>query len=178
MLNWLFYSIFLLGFSDSGKKELLDIYLDNKSNSGNLDAIGIDIRYKHIVRDNKNIQIKFIDTPNQERFKSISKNYIERFNGIILICDVTNRESFSRFQWWLDDVKEIAQEVNIEVIIIANKIDLENERQISENELEELGKENKVAVFNASSKTGEGVHEAFNYLITKLINNKDIWICE
>ena len=77
------YSIFLLGFSDSGKKELLDIYLDNKSNSGNLDTIGIDIRYKDIVRDNKNIQIKFIDTPNQERFKSISKNYIGRSNGII-----------------------------------------------------------------------------------------------
>ena len=68
--------------------------------------------------------------------------------------------------------KESFPEGNVEVIIIANKIDLEDQRQISQNELKEFWEKNNIEVFNTPAKTGERVEEVFNSLINKIINNK------
>ena len=172
------YKILLLGCSDTGKKELLDSYLDNPSFKSTSSTSGIDIRYKDIIRDNKNIKIIFIDTAGQEKFRTITQSYLNGANAIILICDITNKETYKKLKSWLRNVKECYPEGNIEIIIIANKIDLEDERQVSDSSIKKLGKKNNVEVFNTSAKTGEGVQEAFHYLITKLINNKNIGICE
>ena len=172
------YKILLLGCSDTGKKELLDRYLDNPSSESTSSTIGIEIWYKDIVRDNKNIKIIFIDTAGQEKFRTITQSYLNGANAIILICDITNKNIFNNLRSRLRNVKECYPEGNIEIIIIANKIDLEIEKQISNNSIKEFAKKNNVQVLNASAKTGEGVQVAFHYLIIKLINNKNIGICE
>ena len=166
------YKILLLGDICSGKVNLLDRYIDNSFEQNQSSTIGIDIRYKYIIKDNKKIKLDFWDTAGQERFKGLRKNYFKGSNGIILVCDITNRETLTRLKNNIEDVKKSFLEGKVEIIIIANKIDLVDQRKISENELNKFGEKNNIEVFYTSAKTGEGVEEAFNSLINKIINNK------
>ena len=165
------YKIVLLGDTDTGKTELLIRYFNNKDDV-DTSTIGIDFRYKDIVKDNKKIRLNIWDIAGQERFKSMQINYLNRAHGIILVFDITNKDTFNIIKYWLISIKEIYPEENVEIIIIANKIDIEDKREISNNSIKEFGEKNNIKIFNTSDKTGEGVEEAFDYLINKIINNK------
>ena len=138
------YKIVLLDDSDTGKTELLIRYLNNKDDAYASKTIGLDVKYKDIVKDNKKIRLNIWDIAGQERFKGMPiDNYLNRAHGIILVFDITNKDTFNIIKYWLISIKEIYPEENIEIIIIANKIDLENKREISNNSIKEFGEKNK-----------------------------------
>jgi len=168
------YKILLLGDSSIGKTSLIIRYLDNKFEENSSSTVGIDVRYKYIVKDNKKLRLNIWDTAGQERFLSMAKNILNGAQGIILVCDITNNESFNKLKYWLRSVKESFPEGDVEIIIIENKIDLEKEREISDDGIKEFGKKNNLEVFNTSAKTGKGVNEVFECLTNKLFNNKKI----
>ena len=166
------YKILLLGDSSSGKEDLLVRYTDNSFEDVQSGTVGVDVKYKVIAKDNKKIRLNIWNTSGQEKFHSLCISTVSGADGIILICDITNKETFRKFGNWLVELEELFHKGKVEIIIIANKIDLEDQRQISENELKEYGEKHNIKVFNASAKTGEGVEEAFDYLINRIINNK------
>ena len=166
------YKILLFGDSSSGKKDLLVRYLGNSLGKNQVSTIGFYVRHKDIVKDNKKIRLTLWDTDGQERFNRLNIQYFIGADGIILVCDITNKETFSRVGIWLEDIENSSIKGKVEIIIIANKIDLEDQRKISENELKEFGEKKNIKVFNTSAKTGEGIEQAFDYLINRLINNK------
>ena len=169
------YKILLLGDTDVGKTSLIIRYLEDKFDENYTSTIGLDVRYKDMVKNNKKIRLNIWDTAGQERFRSMTNNLLNGAHGIILVCDITNKNTFETVKHWLRDNSYI-HEGNIEIIIVGNKIDLENEREISKDAIKEFGKKNNIEVFNTSAKTGEGVKEAFECLINKLCNNKIIGI--
>ena len=172
------FQILLLGYLSTGKRDLFDRHFDNMLDGSSFDQGTLYIRTKILVKDNKKIRIQFLDNYILEKFKSLAPCYLKGKDAIILVCDITNYETLERLYYWLLDVEETYPKGNIEIILIANKIDLEDERQIPQDVINDFGKENKIEVFNTSSNTGEGIQDALRYLITKLINNKKIGICE
>ena len=117
-----------------------------------------------------NIIAKLYYTPHQERFWSLIEKSKIQSDGIIFVFDISEKSSFESFKNRIKRTKDIKND--LECIIIANKCDLQEERQFSEEELKQLEKEFNMKVFETSAKTGEGVNEAFEAVIKIILNKK------
>ena len=113
------------------------------------------------------------DTAGQERFQGLAKNYLRGANGVIFVIDITKEKSFDDLKIILDNVKhDLSSEV--QMIIVENKIDLEEDRSVSKEKLAQFAQDNNMEIFSASAKTGKGVENFFNVLIEKIFNNENI----
>ena len=169
------YKLLFLGDTSVGKTSLLIRYIDNKYDGDSLPTLGVDVRYKFVTLENKKIRVDIWDTAGQERFKNITKNYFRGANGIILVFDITNRATYDVLKTWLITAQNnVSPET--EMIIVGNKIDLNDKRQVDFEALKDFGLKHKIDVFETSAKTGKGVQEIFTHLINKLFMNKNIGI--
>ncbi len=167
------YKLLFLGDTSVGKTSLLIRYIDKKYDEDSLPTLGVDLRYKYVTLENKKIRVDIWDTAGQERFKNITKNYFRGAHGIILVFDITNKVTFDVLKTWFITAQNIVPP-ETEMIVVGNKIDLEDKREINFESLKEFGLKHKIDVFETSAKTGEGVEEIFTYLINKLFKNKNI----
>jgi len=167
------YKLLFLGDTSVGKTSLLIRYIDNKFDEESLATLGVDVRYKFVTLENKKIRVDIWDTAGQERFKNITKNYFRGAHGIILVYDITKKATFDVLKTWL-----IAAQNSVppetEMIVVGNKIDLKDKREVDFKFLKEFGLKHKIDFFETSAKTGEGVEEIFTCLINKLFMNKNI----
>ena len=109
----------------------------------------------------------------EERFKGIAKNYFHAANGVILVFDITNKDSFNKLKYWIDEGKtNVGQDT--EIIIAENKVDLEDERKVNKDSINEFGKKMGLEILETSAKTGQGVDEIFQRLVSRLYSNKKI----
>eukprot|EP01119_Soliformovum_irregulare_P005071 TRINITY_DN1644_c0_g1_i1.p1 TRINITY_DN1644_c0_g1~~TRINITY_DN1644_c0_g1_i1.p1 ORF type:complete len:136 (+),score=38.41 TRINITY_DN1644_c0_g1_i1:316-723(+) len=106
------------------------------------------------------IKLQIWDTAGQEKFRSITRSYYRGTTGAILVYDITRRETFDRLSEWLEDCRKYANE-NIVIMLIGNKCDLQEKRQISREEGEKFAKDNGLFFLEASARTDENVDEAF-----------------
>lgn len=121
--------------------------------------------------DNKKLLIKIWDTAGQEKFAVMAKSYYQRAHGIILTCALNNKGSFYNLRNWLNSIKENTAEESIQIIIIANKYDLAEEREVSKEEIEAKAKEINTEYFETSAKENINIDEAFNTIIEKVFKN-------
>ena len=161
------YKVLLLGDSSVGKTCFLKRYVDNTFQDAYLSTIGFDFKFKNIELSNgKTVRVQIWDTAGQERFRTIAKSYYRGAHGILLIYDVTARGTFENIRKWLTQIKQEAPK-RTSIIIVANKIDCE-EREVTKEEGEELGKTNGLTVFEASAKDSINVKESFQDLVEKI----------
>ena len=111
------------------------------------------------------------DTAGQERFKNIQASYYKGGNGILVVYDITNRESFSNLNSWLIEIEKNGNK-DVFKLLIGNKNDLESERKITYDEGKEFASINGMEFFETSAKTAYKVQEAFETL-TRNIMRKD-----
>jgi len=112
--------------------------------------------------------IKIWDTAGQEKFASITKNYYQRAHGMIVTCALDNRKSFTNLKNWLYSIKENNTNNELPIVIVANKCDLDETREIRKEEIFCLSKEWNTNSFETSAKNGINVDEAFDYIINKI----------
>ena len=168
------YKILVLGESSVGKTSLLVRYTEDKFEN-TVQTIGVDVKNKYVMYENKKIQLELWDTAGQERFKGIAQNYFRAANGVILVFDITNKESFNKLKFWINEGKtNIGQDT--ELIIAENKVDLEESRAVTKEAIKEFGKKTNLDILPTSAKTGEGVNEIILMLVKKLFSNKKIGI--
>ena len=168
------YKILVLGESSVGKTSLLVRYTEDKFEN-TVQTIGVDVKNKYVIYENKKIQLELWDTAGQERFKGIAQNYFRAANGVILVFDITNKESFNKLKFWINEGKtNIGQDT--ELIIAENKVDLEESRAVTKEAIKEFGKKTNLDILPTSAKTGEGVNEIILMLVKKLFSNKKIGI--
>jgi small GTP-binding protein len=157
-------NLITLGNTEVGKTAYLIRNTENKFKPS-LSTVGIDMRNKKIELENgKKVNVKFYDTSGQERYHSLSANFIKRADGIILMYDITNRESFDAISRWWHDIKE-HKENDFPVILVGNKCDLENERKVKKEEGESKSKEYNAKFYEVSNKDGTNVDESSRELI-------------
>ena len=161
-------NILTLGNTTVGKTCFILRFTENFFQPIYLTTCGIDSKYKIITLSNsKSYKAIFYDTAGQERHRSISLNQIKSADGILLMYDVTNQDSFNAIKGWMDNIREIKGN-NFPVILVGNKIDLKEERKISQLNGQNLADSYGISFYEISNKTGENVEEATLDLINKI----------
>ena len=122
-----------------------------------------------IVLD-KIIKVQVWDTAGQERYRSITNAYYRGAEGIFIVFDLTNPESFNNIQNWINEVMVFTGK-DVIFICLGNKNDLKKE--INKNIIDDFKKKTKLEIFNVSAKTGEGVEDAFRHIIELLIKKNN-----
>ena len=162
--------ILLLGDSLVGKTSLLLKYVDYVFPAEHIATIGVEYKNKMIKKDDYNIKLQIWDTSGQERFHSITKSIYRNTNGVLFVYDITNKKTFNSIKNWIKDTENCDKD--IKGVILGNKIDLEEEREVEKESLEELGNKRKIPFLECSAKENINVNEAFNLLIDELLKGK------
>ena len=162
-----------LGDSAVGKTSLISRYNGDTFKSYYVSTHGVDSQYKKIkLQNGEEINVKITDTAGQERYRSIAQNYIKKANGILLVYDITNKESFQNVFMWGKEIKDKSEDSK-PIILIGNKMDLEDKRCVSKEEGEELAGnycDGGIRFYETSCKTGENVNEAIDDLVNLVYN--------
>ena len=171
--------ILTLGDTTVGKTSIVLRYSDDKfHDSSNLATIGIDFKIKQINRGGESIKISIYDTAGQERFQNIIKHYYRGANGVLLTFDISNRSSFEKLNFWLNDLKENSDNIDeLFICLIGNKLDKEDKREVSKEEANKYARENNMPYFEVSAKTGQGIKILFDEVIKgamiKILNSTE-----
>ena len=169
------YKVLLLGDSTVGKTCFLLRYCDKTFQDAHLSTIGLDYRVKTMtLKNNKNIKLQIWDTAGQDRFRAITKNYYKGANGIILIYDVTNLQTYENVKNWITQIREETNP-NVVIYLAGNKIDIpQEERAVKTEEGKEIADEYKLQFKETSAKDGINVNEVFQELVEKIdeVNSK------
>ena len=165
------FKIMVIGESKVGKTSLIKRYTKNKFGGVYLTTVGVDFQDKIIQIDGKKIRLQIWDTAGQERFRNVTKNYFKSSNGFLLIYDITDKESFKHLNFWNEQINLNAPK-NIKTVLVGNKSDLDNERQISVEEGENFAGKYNIKFFEASAKEGTNIKEVFEYLANEIYKVK------
>ena len=170
------FNVMIIGDDKVGKTSILkkfgNINEEEKSKFTRVENYNKEFKYKDEI-----YLFRLWDTVSKDKFNSISKAFYQKADCIILICAINDRESFLNINKWIDNIKNNIELEHIEMILIGNKCDLEDERQVGLDEIVKKGEDFKIESFETSAKTGEGVGDAFETLFTKVLkkvyqNNK------
>ena len=167
------FNVLLLGDTTVGKTSFIDRYCGKDFNQ-NLATIGIESRVKDILKNNKDIKLSIYDTAGQERYRKIVKNYYKGADGIILMYDVSNLDSFNAIKIWIESIKENKDIKKIGFIVVENKCDLPDEdKKVTDKMREDMEKDIDFEIIVASAKKKINVDEAFDLLVDQLLILKD-----
>lgn len=151
--------ILIIGDSAVGKSCLLLRYTDNAFQETFMTTIGVDFKTKHMELDGTATKLQLWDTAGQEKFRAITKSYYRGAHGIILVFDVSKRETFTQVNTWLESIRDSGEGATVDVVLVGNKCDLA--RQVTTEEGEAYAKEHSVQYYETSAKAGDGVAPAF-----------------
>ena len=166
--------VITLGDSGVGKTNVIYRFTKNKFSSDYYSTIGIDTKLKSVKLDNGcEIKYKIFDTAGQERYKSISKNYIKKANSILLMYDIANEETFNNIENWMTKIKDNSGSDTC-IILVGTKCDLENEREVSKESGEKLAKEYGFHFYETSSKENIKIKEVFYDIAEQIIEKTKI----
>ena len=161
--------LILVGDSGVGKSSLLSRYM-NEAFTDQPCTIIPDFKMKKINIDSlTSVKITIWDTCGQEKYRSITKNYFNDADGIILIYDVCDRKSFENLDKWLRDIKENSNKGEISTILCGNKIDIKP-RNTSFEEGNNYAIENGLLYCETSSKEGININIAFENIVKDIID--------
>jgi small GTP-binding protein domain len=163
--------VLLIGDSRVGKSCIITRFTENfftfstTTTVGNFNEdisnkLGIDYKTKKVRIDNIDIKLQIWDTAGQEKYKSITHNFYKGANGIMIVFDLTDPQSFENVTNWLKQIKAQVGD-NVSKLLLANKADLVDERQVSKEQIQDLCKEIDIECIEVSAKTGDNVTEAF-----------------
>ena len=161
----------LIGEQAVGKSSLINQYIEGKFEENLLCAGGLDLKKKIDNINEKLIKLMIYDFAGHERFRTLSKNQINSSKGILIVYDVTEKESFEALNFWMKSFKENANKDAI-CLIIGNKIDLKEKRIIDYNEGKNFAEKYGVKFIETSAKSAEGVNEAFYSVAKEIYDNE------
>lgn len=130
-------------------------------------TIGIDFLSKTMYLEDRTVRLQLWDTAGQERFRSLIPSYIRDSSVAVVVYDITNRQSFQNTSKWVDDVR--AERGNdVIIVLVGNKTDLNDKRQVSTEEAEKRAQEFNVMFIETSAKAGHNVKTLFKKIAQAL----------
>ena len=164
------FKLLLIGNSSVGKSCILLRFSDNIFNDNFLPTIGVDFKIRTFDLQSKTIKMQIWDTAGQERFKTITSSYYRGAHGVILVYDITDRQSFKDLENWLLETEKHASEDIIKVLV-GNKNELESARAVTYAEGKKYAENNGMEFFETSAKNNVNIEEAF-FTVARKIKEK------
>ena len=162
--------ICLLGEANVGKTSLVYRFVENKFRENYKSTLGVNLLKKDFVLDEYGkVSAQIWDLGGQESFKNLRKLYLEGANGALLVYDTTKRKTFEKLDDWVNSFK-VARGDDKPLVLIGNKIDLNDKIAVSEKEAGDFARVNNMSFIVTSAKTGEGVEESFKNLIKSILD--------
>lgn len=154
------FKLVFLGQESVGKTSLITRFMYDSFDNTYSATIGIDFLSKTMYLDDRTVRLQLWDTAGQERFRSLIPSYIRDSSVAVVVYDITNRYSFQQTSKWIEDVRtERGQDVII--MLVGNKTDLGDKRQVSYEEGQTMAKELNVMFIETSAKAGANVKKLF-----------------
>ena len=158
------FKLLLIGNSSVGKSSLLFRFVENVWDDSFVPTIGVDFvskkyfyiyiyiqKLKTLEVNGKKVKLQIWDTAGQERFKNITASYYRGGNGVLVVYDITDRESFENLNSWLIEIEKNANK-NVYKLLIGNKCDLEEKRKVSYQEGKDFAESNGMKFMETSAK--------------------------
>ena len=163
------FKIVIIGDAGAGKTNILSKYINNKFEQDSKATIGVELSCKTFTINKDKITAQIWDTAGQERYKSITKAYFKGALGAIIVYDVTNKVSFENIEKWISDLRNYT-EPKISIILVGNKNDLENKREITKQDGETKAKDLGIPFLETSALNGNNIELVFKTLIEEVYN--------
>jgi Ras-related protein Rab-1A len=154
------FKLLIIGNSGVGKSCMLTRFADKTFSASYISTIGVDFKISTFDLDGKRVKLQIWDTAGQERFRTITSSYYRGAHGILLVYDVTCRDSFDHIKDWLNEVDRYAGP-NVPKILVGNKIDLLGKREVEFDEGQEFAQRYDMPFLETSAKSSAQIHEAF-----------------
>ncbi|KAI7852576.1 ras family-domain-containing protein [Circinella umbellata] len=161
------YKLVFLGEQSVGKTSLITRFMYDSFDNTYQATIGIDFLSKTMYLEDKTVRLQLWDTAGQERFRSLIPSYIRDSSVAVIVYDISNRESFLNTSKWIDDVR--AERGNqVIIVLVGNKTDLNEKREVTPDEGEKRAKELNVMFIETSAKAGHNVKTLFRKIAQNL----------
>ena len=161
------FKVVLVGDSSVGKTNIMSKYLKNEFHEDSKATVGVEFGSKQFTVEGHQVKAQIWDTAGQERYKAITSAYYKGAKGAFVVYDITRKQSFDSVDRWINDIKAAADK-NLTIIIIGNKCDLEDQRQVNKEQGEEKAKSYEVAFMETSALSGENLDKAFDKMINEV----------
>ena len=161
------FKIVLVGDSSVGKTNIMSKYLKNEFHEDSKATVGVEFGSEQFSIEGHNIKAQIWDTAGQERYKAITSAYYKGAKGAFVVYDITRKQSFDSVDRWINELKAAADK-KLSIIIIGNKCDLEDQRQVTKEQAEEKAKTNEVAFMETSALSGENLDKAFEKMMNEV----------
>ncbi|XP_054852230.1 ras-related protein Rab-6A-like isoform X2 [Eublepharis macularius] len=161
------FKLVFLGEQSVGKTSLITRFMYDSFDNTYQATIGIDFLSKTMYLEDRTIRLQLWDTAGQERFRSLIPSYIRDSAAAVIVFDVTNLNSFQQTSKWIDDVRT-ERGSDVIIMLVGNKTDLADKRQITTEEGEQRAKELSVMFIETSAKTGYNVKQLFRRVAAAL----------
>ena len=159
--------VVLVGDSGVGKTNIMSKYLKNQFREDSKATVGVEFGSKQFTVENHQIKAQIWDTAGQERYKAITSAYYKGAKGAFVVYDITRKNTFETVNKWVSDISAAADK-KITLILIGNKNDLEDQRQVTKEMGEEKAKELGLAFMETSACSGENLDKAFQVMINEI----------
>ena len=167
------FKLLIIGDSGVGKTSILSVFANGTFDEHTRNTVGVDLKVKMINIKDKLVRAVIWDTAGQERFRTLTSAYYRGAHGVILVYDMTSRPSFDHLKVWLRELTHYATTDPV-IIIAANKADRKEERTVSSAEGLLYAREQEALYIETSAKTQQGVQQAFEELIQKILDKPEL----
>ena len=150
----------MIGDAKVGKSSLSLNYARHKFNSEYESTLGVEFLNKDVHIRNKTYHIQIWDKAGKKDFLTITKAYFKNTACALVVYDITDRNSFDNVTFWVEGFKNETIE-KVLIVLVGNKSDLNNKRQVSTEEGQDLADKLGILFFETSAKTGENVENIF-----------------
>ncbi|KAM9468235.1 EF-hand calcium-binding domain-containing protein 4B isoform 1-T4 [Clarias gariepinus] len=166
------FKIILVGNSGVGKTALMHRFCDGHFHADTATTVGIDYSVRTLNLGDSHVVVQVWDTAGQERFRSITKQFFRKADGVVVTYDITQHDSFKSVRSWLVSIQETVGD-SVPIMLLGNKSDSESMRQVAAGEGEKLAKEACLLFYECSAYTGDNVLEAMVHLARVLKEQED-----
>ncbi|NXN44898.1 RAB44 protein, partial [Rhinoptilus africanus] len=157
------FKIIFVGNSSVGKTSFLRRFCEDRFFPGTAATVGVDYNVKTITVDNTQVALQLWDTAGQERYRSITRQFFRKADGVIVMYDITAKDTFTAVKQWLISIKETTGK-NVPVLLLGNKTDNEKEREVPMGMGEHLAKDCNLIFYECSAYSGYNTKKSVLHL--------------
>ncbi|XP_063250187.1 EF-hand calcium-binding domain-containing protein 4B isoform X2 [Prinia subflava] len=166
------FKIIFVGNSSVGKTSFLRRFCEDRFFPGTAATVGVDYNVRTVTVDHTQVALQLWDTAGQERYRSITKQFFRKADGVIVMYDITAKDTFTAVKQWLISIEEATGE-NVPVLLLGNKTDNEKEREVPMGMGDHLAKDYNLIFYECSAYSGYNVEKSVLHLARILKEHED-----